>query len=1259
MKTFHRLLRAIAAGLLVLAALGVALYFGTAALAERFLARERSIGEFRLVAHGPDISPPFFIQADSLVVSSPHFTAGIFRPSGRLVDWLGLNPAQSILRLRADSVHVEVHAAGRAPEEGPSFPAALRFPLGATLEWRTLVLRMPDATEIVVDSARWRSRGSQAMQGVFIVRLPDAPSLRAEANTRWRGPALRYRVTASRGDEADILVSGIREKRDLYSGYDSLALFLARPADWFQALPGGILSGLSLEAKADWRNDSLRLTARFSSAPYEPFDSAAWDLAAELGGGGGRFALRGEGATQSLQARGSWARPGGLLALPPPERWSGEASAEFRGGGWRIHEWDLPLGFEVTQARLDTGMLMSARMTTSGGSRVLARWSGRRPGRIELSGDLSPTEAWALAWTDGRVSYDAAKVRGVWENSKLTATANIVRPRAYGASADSLETVNEVTTSGYFLKSARVHRDGEVFRGAGRVLWKDPSGRPAVSLAFDAHHPAHGRAEIAMQFPEHRPWSLMLAADSLHPARFPYEPARRFAGIDPRIHGRFDWHPARREAETDLDLRISGSEGPLDIRALANWKDDSLRITRFTAEAGAARLEGTATVPFEGRPARLREAGAWMKGSWRLKAEELNPRLLLTRAGLPGRGFDGILRGEMAYADATGLSGALSLAAFRLPGSETFAVNDAVFRGMGDTLTASAVVVARFPAARHDTLRATLAEFRSQAPRFHAEARSSAGFSARFTGRIPEWRFVRGDLDVHGRVPLAEGQGAIEDFVFGGILHVPLADDYFSDARLENGRLAFRHVSTRDTIHVSGTPSLVRGVLRVPDLAVGNGRGELTGRLEADPSAPGVAIALRGDEMDFKLPGGQRFQGRGFAGSVAWDSESGVRANARAASGFFALPPAPHRIETGFDDLGVELTLPPGQTAGIPTLRLRGRLQDFYFQRRWGWRDVTGFFTGFNRGASRAAAARRSRPWEVDIEVEATGARNRIDTDVLRMTFVGDARMTGTYPYTLMRGKLTGLQGEVGQPRQAYVLRDFELKWDNVPLEDGILNVEGEKRLRADCRAETRQTCQIYVRLGGQLEDVAFTYETDCGQNAGEPVPPSVLINSMAQGCYVSETPGSEGNYGSAAFAMLEPALNERLSQGFARGSGGFIKSTQVSGLGALLGSDSTGLEAVSLEVESRSVHRVGLKGRAGYRPETKLANPMEYRLAAEYRPPVEKLASDSAWRARLKSRFTVEAAVETRPEGRDIEEERRVSQRAGLRYRYRFWTLW
>jgi hypothetical protein len=447
--------------------------------------------------------------------------------------------------------------------------------------------------------------------------------------------------------------------------------------------------------------------------------------------------------------------------------------------------------------------------------------------------------------------------------------------------------------------------------------------------------------------------------------------------------------------------------------------------------------------------------------------------------------------------------------------------------------------------------------------------------------------------------------------------------------------------------------------LVVPDLVVRNARGALNGSLEADPAEATARASLQGKEIDFTLPAGQRVQAAELSASFDWDEKRGIRVVANALSGSIALPPTPYRVETGYDHLRVEITIPSGDDEAAAKVSLRGRLHDMLLQRRWGLRDVTAFFTSFGRRAGRPQATRRNRPWEVDAEVEAAGSRNRIDTDVLRMTFTGDARISGVYPYTLIQGKITGLQGEVGPARQAYSLRDFELKWDNATLEDGTVNMEGEKKLRTDCRVDTRSTCQLFVRLDGRLENMGFTYDTDCGQNTGDPVPPSVLINSMNQGCYVPEAPGAQGNYGGAAIDMLLGPLNSQLSQGTSRVSGGFIKSTQISGLGALLGNDTTGMESFALEVESRSVHRTSLKGRAAYHPETKLASPWETRLAAEYRPPLEKLASDSVWRARLKDHFTVETAVETRPENRDLEEERTISQRAGLRYRHRFWKLW
>src|SRR5690606_3560460 len=129
----------------------------------------------------------------------------------------------------------------RAPDAAaPSFPAALRFPLAMTLEWRAFTLLAPGLPGLFADSVSWRSAGSQAMRGEFRPDPRRLPGVRAEAEVRWRGPGVRYRVTASAEDSFSFLLSGIREKRDLRLGFDSVEVFMESPEHW---LPSGILGG--------------------------------------------------------------------------------------------------------------------------------------------------------------------------------------------------------------------------------------------------------------------------------------------------------------------------------------------------------------------------------------------------------------------------------------------------------------------------------------------------------------------------------------------------------------------------------------------------------------------------------------------------------------------------------------------------------------------------------------------------------------------------------------------------------------------------------------------------------------------------------------------------------------------------------------------------------------------------------------------------------------------------------------------------------
>jgi hypothetical protein len=476
-----------------------------------------------------------------------------------------------------------------------------------------------------------------------------------------------------------------------------------------------------------------------------------------------------------------------------------------------------------------------------------------------------------------------------------------------------------------------------------------------------------------------------------------------------------------------------------------------------------------------------------------------------------------------------------------------------------------------------------------------------------------------------------------------------------------------RYSAALDTQWLSGTLRIAGGALEAPDLIVRHSQGgELRGRLAANFSPLSARFEFEGPDMRMALPGSREISARELSGSLLWEQGRELRIAARAQSGSFKLPQKSYRLEGGFRKVRIEYHLPPPGSDAMPKVLVRAQVHDFLFEHKIkvGFKQITGFFRGFRRkkgGGSAPSPARRSRPWDIDVEVEAAGTNNRVHTDIARISLVGDMRVQGVYPYTLVRGKFTGLQGEIGQRGQAYDLRDFEVKWENSTLEEGTIYVEGDKRILRECgKPELKQTCAIFIKLDGRLDEMNFSYDTDCGQDAGEPIAPTVLINSVTQGCYSADLQGGEGRYGEAALNFLEPRLSEITTRISKRLSFGLIQSTQVSGLGTLAGGENAGFDPVALEVQSKEKYRISLKAKAGYHPEKELSNPMEYRLAAEYRPPLERWVEDSVWKARIKNRFTVETAVETRPEVReDLVEERQIRQQAGLRYRYRFWDWW
>jgi hypothetical protein len=1258
--------------LLLILAVPVAVFMAVR-WAEGSLRGERRFGEMRVRVYGADVSPLLAVTADSMTVLSPVFRLHLVRPSARLIDWFSLRPSSSALYIQVDSAALRLSDPRDRAETPLVFPAGLRFPVSAGLEWRVLSVRTVRGERIEASAGSVRSRGRLGLQGEF--RLDPypgraAPQARVKFRARWRGPVLRYEVEALRAKSDRVFVSGVRDKRDLRRGADSLEAFSRRPGDWLPpgSSPGAArglaaVSEVRARGTADWSTRNIEVTGGARTAALAPLRSCVWRFEARATPRGGALALAGSGQGQAFRARAGWSHPASWPPPGNPRRWRGEFSAESRGGEWAIGHWKLPLDFEVTSGRLDTGLNVFGHIVTRDKSEIDLAWSGDQPGRLEFSGPVSPREAWAVAWTDTNVSFQDARLEGEWEGGRVTGVTHFRGVRAYGAVADSIEAGHEVTASAYTLRSARIYKDGEVFTGTGQVRWRAPSGAHAVSLRFEARHPEYGYGVFGMP----RPGLVEATADNLRVAMFPYQPFARFSAFNPWLDGRFRWDLRDGTGEADLSASYSSAGNMLQARLRAGWDKDSLRATSAEMTTGPSRVVGDGVLPLHGKSLR----GAYglqtlMGGTWRLGADSLRIGDVYALVGRSARVMDGYVNGRLEYSPAGGLAGELKTGPLRIPALREWAeVGGISLRGMGDSLRVTAVTTSKQHALLGDSMTAVFSGLDSRAPRFWFQALSVNGFRLKLEGSVPEWKLLEGTLSAKGSIPLSNQAEApaLNDAVLEGDFSAPLDRGFLHELRFDARRFRVAYAIAGDSQTLAGTPVYADGALIIPDLTIRDARGGGVGGTFTATAVPLAArLEFTGARVGIALAEGHRFTAEDVAGRAEWAAGKELTASLNARSGSFSMPPTPYRVQGSYDALRVAVTLPPpGPTPPPSRIFARASVHDFFFQRKikFGFKEVWGLFSSLGRPRPVAGTGKRSRSWDLDVGIEAKGPRNRIDTDVLRMTFIGEMTLQGVPPYTLVNGRVTGLQGEVGQVQQAYTIRDLEVKWDNATLQDGLLLAEGEKKLRADCRPDTRSTCMMYIKLDGRLQDVNFTYDTDCGQTTGEPVAPAVLLRSMTQGCYAAELQSGETGYGNAAVGIVEPVINNQLTQGVAQRTGGFIKSTQVSGLGALMGSDSSGFEALAIEVESKELLRTGFKARIGYRPETKQSDPTEYRVAAEYRPPLERWAADSAWRTRLKDRFTVEAAVETRPETRDFEEDRQVRQRAGLRYRYRFWGLW
>src|SRR6185295_1501079 len=266
-----------------------------------------------------------------------------------------------------------------------------------------------------------------------------------------------------------------------------------------------------LEGKVDWSHRKLLVSGGLQTGVFHVLEPFEWKWTLESDSIKGAVDIEGQGGGhQSFKWKGEWRHRPEWLTRPDWNGYAAGFSGKVTGIHLQIGTRNLPIEFAVPSFRVEHGLAVTARIVTKDSSHFEARWNGGHPKRLEFSGLVSPRETWATIWTDTNLSYHTSRVRGIWEDGRLKASAWFTGVKAYGAEADSIEAVQEVASGGYYLREAKLFRQGQVFRGSGQVEWAPHPGWRGPSLAFKLSHPQFGRVSFAMPYPD----SMVVDAES-------------------------------------------------------------------------------------------------------------------------------------------------------------------------------------------------------------------------------------------------------------------------------------------------------------------------------------------------------------------------------------------------------------------------------------------------------------------------------------------------------------------------------------------------------------------------------------------------------------------------------------------------------------------------------------------------------------------------------------------------------------------------
>jgi len=927
----------------------------------------------------------------------------------------------------------------------------------------------------------------------------------------------------------------------------------------------------------------------------------------------------------------------------------------------------------LTGVRLEkvqwNGQVLSAILTTDDTSRIRAQgrqthgnWTG------EFSVHVTPKERWVTAFFDTNISFAALEAQGSVQGKTVTATMNARRVLAFGVKVDSLSSNHSFGPQGYVLKSSSLYTHNKTWSLTGNVK----TARKPISLDFQATNPHYGSLEFFQQQD-----SMQVIAKQFQLDSFPYVPLARLPVQDPMLDGTFQWNQKHRTGAIDLKAMANYQQEKIQVAAKAHWDAQYLEAENLTLDFKTSSLRVAARIKTNGH--QFYELSKLRIPDYEYVAVE-TPHFDLAHALslFQPHPFlkSGQMLGELVYANSAGFKGSLVFSNL-IPNED---IGDVVLKrlqldGTGDSLIVLGVTQSASTPILRDSLRIGITQALQDTQHVHVEAMAGDSLHLELDGASSHFQALQGRLQIQGKAALPDNSGVLENLQTDMNFSIPfrntLAQSVLTTQTFE-GDYVIPSV-TRE--HFSLNPELHAGTLNISQLSLKDSSGSaLQGNAEYALSSRRLHAHLGGGDLTGQWTEDDKVALKNLNLDYSLDS-SGTRLAGGFSQGTIRYVDIPLDAQGTLQDVTFAYTLPntpPGHTGKRipPSLTFSGALSQSLI--RYSLKSLTAIQAVFQKERNKKRGGGRAQPIQLDVKLYTLGDSNRVDSDVLRMAWVGNLEMQGLYPFTLVEGRMNALNGELGLPNQAYQIQQLEVKWLDAPLEDGEVQMEARKNLATSCQKNSTPTdfaaqdsCAVIVQLHGPLSQLQFTYDSDCGGAFGAGANMVAILTSVERGCYdPSLSTGGGSGYGGTALSLLEPTLSQNLSTLLGRYSHSWIAETEITGLSSLAGgrdtvNDSVS-QALSVEVTSKEFLHVRLQLKSGYHTESQdLSSPWENMLALEWRPPLDDYVEDPVWKERLHNHVSVTASVQTIAVERNEPEEDPVQKTLALSYLYDFWGRW